>query len=108
MVYPDNELVVLDIAGDCARVVCNSHDNIGSLVRLGFTLEGDQWVRPIIDVLDRQTLVCALIELKALFSDGGGWSPAELVDFFRTQGATKTTYRMISWRSPNQYVIVDR
>ena len=65
-------------------------------------------VRPISDVADRQRLVNALIGLGALFSSGRDWSPAELVDFYREQGTVSTGYRMITWKNPNQYMIINR
>lgn len=105
---PENEIVVLDIAGAYARVECSDQEDLASLAKLGFILEDGQLVRPIADVFDRQKLVRALIELRALFSAGRDWSPAELVDLFREEGAISTGYRMISWKNSTQYVVVDR
>lgn len=104
----NGEIVVLDIAGNSARVACGKPDAEASLSALGFLLEGDQMVRPIADLADRQKLVGALIKLGALFAGGRDWSPAELVDFYREQGAILTGYRMITWRNPTQYVITNR
>jgi hypothetical protein len=108
MNLPENEIVVLDIAGAHARVVCSDQGDEANLVQLGFVLENGQMVRPISDVPDRQRLVNALIGLGALFSSGRDWSPAELVDFYREQGAVSTGYRMITWKNPNQYMVIDR
>lgn len=104
----NGQVVVLDIAGGSARVACGRSDAETSLFALGFSMEGNQMVRPILDISDRQKLVGALIELGALFTSGRDWSPAELVDFYREQGDILTGYRMITWKNPNQYVIIDR
>ncbi|WP_062113025.1 hypothetical protein [Collimonas pratensis] len=104
----ENEIVVLDIAGARARVVCGKPSVEASLIALGFAPEGDQMARPISDVADRQKIVGALIELGALFAGGRDWSPAELVDLYREQGTILTGYRMITWKSPSQYSIIDR
>jgi hypothetical protein len=108
MNLPENEIVVLDIAGACARVVCGNQRDEANLANLGFVSENGQMVRPIADVPDRQRLVNALIGLGALFSSGRDWSPAELIDFYREQGVVTTGYRMITWKHPNQYMVIDR
>lgn len=103
-----DEIVVLDIAGSRARVACGKPDAEAALLALGFVHEGTQMVREISDDAVRQKLVGTLIELKALFSGGRDWSPAELVDLYRDQGVILNGYRMITWKNPNQYLIVDR
>ena len=108
MHMPQNEIVVLDIAGEYARVACFEPRGLLNLAKLGFLSEDDQMVRPILDVSDRQNLVRDLIRLEALFSGGRDWSPAELVDFYREEGVVLTGYRMITWKNLHQYTIVDR
>lgn len=108
MNIPENEIVVLDIAGSHARLVCENSKAAVSLTAMGFVLESDQFVRPISDLADRQKLVNDLISAGALFSSGRDWSPAELVDLYQEQGVVSTGYRMITWKNPNQYVIVAR
>lgn len=108
MNLPKNEIVVLDIAGANARVVCSDKEDQVNLAKLGFTLENEQMVRTIADVPDRQKLVGALVNLGALFSSGRDWSPAELVDFYREQGVVSTGYRIIAWKNSNEYMILDR
>lgn len=104
----NGEIVVLDIAGTRARVACGKPDAESHLIALGFFLEGNQMIRQLLDVEDRQKIIKALIEIGALFSTGRGWSPAELVDLYREQGSILTGYRMITWKNSNQYLIVDR
>lgn len=105
MNMPKNELVVLDIAGNRARAKCDLPNMESALLSLGFIHEDDQMVREIIDDLDRQRLVRELISLDALFTAGRDWSPSELVDYYREQGFVSQSYRVITWKSPDRYVI---
>lgn len=108
MNIPINETIVMDIAGACARVLCEDPTGRASLVALGFYWENDKWVRPIADDQDRINIINALIDLKALFSCGRDWSPSELVDYYHERGAVPNGYRMITWTSPDKYLIIDR
>ena len=108
MSYPDNEIIVLDIAGNQARLGSTKPDADAALQALGFVQQGEQWVRPLADAAERESLVARLIELGALFSGGAGWSPAELLDMYREQGIIKGGYKTISWRGPDQFVITER
>jgi hypothetical protein len=105
---PKNELIVLDIAGNRASVTCDSPSMESTLCALGFSCENDQMVRKITDDSDRQCVVRELIALDALFSAGRDWSPSELVDYYREQGFVSQGYRMITWKSPDRYVIATR
>ncbi len=105
---PDNAIIVLDIAGSHARLHATKPDAEQALQVLGFVLEGEQLVRPIADVPERESLVNKLIELGALFSGGSGWSPAELLDMYREQGIVKGSYKTISWRGPDNFIITER
>ena len=105
MSMPENEIVVLDIAGDQATLHSNNPAREAELFALGFVREGDEFIRTIVDDDDRQLLVKTLINMGALFSDGRDWCPAGLVDFYIEQGLNLQNYRMISWKSPNNYVI---
>lgn len=108
MKMPNNEIVVLDIAGGNARVACDSPALESNLSALGFQLEGDQYVRKIADDADRQSLVRKLIDMNALFAGGRDWSPSELVEFYREQGFVSQLYRMITWTSPENYMVIER
>jgi hypothetical protein len=108
MKIPKNEIVVLDIAGAHARVICGNPAVETKLFALGFNFEQDQLVRAISDAEDRKNLVNSLIRLGAIFAGGRDWSPADLVDYYREQGTISTSYRTITWTSPEKYVIVDR
>lgn len=108
MSYPDNEIIVLDIAGSHARLHSTKPDAGPALQALGFVLEGEQFVRPIADVPERESLVKKLIEMGALFSGGAGWSPAELLEMYKEQGIITGSYKTISWRGPDNFIITER
>lgn len=104
---PQNETIVVDVAGNRCAVLTDVPAHAQVLQATGFVKQGDQWTRQISDDADRQNLVKMLIDLKALFSAGRDWSPEELVEHYRESGAITTAYRSISWLNPDQYLIVD-
>ena len=104
---PSNETVVLDIAGNVARVWCDVVEAEQLLLALGFSREGDQLVRSISDDTDRRFVIWALIDMNSLFSGGRDWSPAELLSFYREQGLVDRDYRVITWTNPWTYSVVD-
>lgn len=108
MKIPENELVVLDIAGSYARLQTDDMAREVALTTLGFIRDGDQLVRSISEDIDRRMLVQKLIEMDALFAAGRDWSPAELVDYYREEGVVLQGYRMITWKGPDAYIIVTR
>jgi hypothetical protein len=101
---PENELVVLDIAGSFARVINHVGDS-SLLGQLGFVKSGDQFERPISGMEDREALVKKLISLGALFVCGHDWSPAEVVGYLQEQQKGITSYRTIKWTNPSTYSI---
>lgn len=108
MLMLPNEIVVLDIAGTEAQVLCADPDLAIRLQSLGFSHDGSRYMLPIQNHQARHQLVEALIALRALFSFGHGRSPAELVDDLLGQGAIATGFRMIAWKGPDHFVISDR
>ena len=105
---PAGEIVVADIAGSRALVVCNKPSVEAALLGLGFQVEGANAVRTIPDDDDRKALVNELIRLDALFSAGTGWRPAELLGLYREQGVVSGSYKVIFWRNPRDYAIETR
>ncbi len=107
MKFPDNEIVVLDLAGNYSRVACKDPVSIGALNALGFHMDGDQLVKAISGDAERQQLVRELIKLCALFSAGKDWSPAELLGYYREQGTVCESYRVIAWKGQDSFQIRD-
>jgi hypothetical protein len=102
---PMNEIVVLDVAGARAKIFTGRSGIESVLARLGFALVDGYFERPIIDMEDRAKLVGSLIELRAIFVDGAGWSPAQVVDYLREQGKVDLACRRIIWFGPTRYLI---
>ncbi len=108
MPFPTEEIVVLDMAGDYARVRSAGLANEDTLKNLGF-VEGDGYMTVRLRSLDaRIELTKKLMELDALFSVGPGWSPAELIEYYREQGLVSGAYRAISWKNPEHYQVVSK
>jgi hypothetical protein len=105
MTYPKQSIVVLDIAGKHARVHCDAANTELRLLGDGFSKEGTLYVRPIRDDEDRKRLVLFLAGLGALFSGGKDWAPAELLAYYKEQGMQIGCYSVITWRSPNEFLI---
>lgn len=102
---PQDEVVVLALAGDTAKLICTKPSAIAVLTTIGFVTHGNHMETPIKDDAGRKRLVKQLIGLGAIFSGGAGWSPAELLSYYREQEAIIEPYRMIVWRSPHDYLI---
>ena len=105
MSYPDNSIVVLDIAGKRARVFCNDANKEAALLGAGFAKDGSVFVRSIQDDEDRKQLVLLLAAHQALFSAGKDWSPAELVAHYKERGLPLGNFRVISWYAPDRFSI---
>jgi len=101
----DNEIIVLDIAGDVARLQLGVMAASSEITNIGFKQAGDYFVRTIIDDDDRIMVVQKLLSVGALFSAGPGWSPAELLDYYRDQNFIDGKFRVISWRNPEDFSI---
>lgn len=105
MKYPNDEVIVVDVAGNRARLVVTDDHRVEALQVLGFERQEDQFVRVIEDDDDRRALIHALIKLDAVFSVGPGWSPSELLQYYVKQGEKFGAYRMISWSGQDSYSI---
>jgi hypothetical protein len=105
MKFPENAIIVLDIAGNKARLAVTSDGAPADLNSLGFLQEKEQFVRPIADDGDRRQLVHALVRLGALFSVGPGWAPSELLEYYEKQGERFEPYSLISWSGPDLFSI---
>lgn len=108
MKTPKGEVIVLDIAGNTARLMCDAPQAAGALEALGFLAESDHLTRKIIDDADRQTLAGNLIRMNVLFASGRDWSPSELVDFYKEQGLISQGYRTVTWTGPESYFILQK
>jgi hypothetical protein len=107
MQLKDN-LVVLDIAGNRAVLETADENKKNELSSIGFVCDGNRLTRPIVDDSERQRLVEKLINMDALFSEGRDWSPAELLDYYCEQGRIKGAYKVIYWKSQDNYFVTEK
>lgn len=102
---PDGEVVVLDLAGQVASLVCLNPAIEPALCALGFVGVSMHMRRPITDDADRKQVAEMLIRLDVLFAEGTGWSPAELLCSYRERNVIAGAYRTISWLGPSEFRI---
>lgn len=100
-----NEIIVLELAGDQAIVECADPKLADQLVKLGFSLEKDKFYSPIPNMDVRIDISRKLIGLGALFSHGKDWSPADLLQYFSESGLISGKYRTVAWKGPADVVI---
>lgn len=67
---PDNEVVVPDLAGRVAAIVCRNPMIEPALRGFGFMAVSTRMERAITDNADREQLADALAELDVLFAEG--------------------------------------
>jgi hypothetical protein len=108
MTFPNEEIIVIDLAGDYARVRATSLSKENELKNLGFIEADDHMVLRLDSTEARIGLTRKPMDLDALFSIGPGWSPAELTEHYREQGLISRSYRVIAWKSPEHYSVADR
>lgn len=81
-------------------------DTPGYIYDLGFEHEKTRFAKSVSDDFERVDVIKSLITHKALFIGGAGWSPAELVIYYKEQGKLHESFSEIIWRNPEQYEIV--
>lgn len=103
---PENEIIVETLNGRCV-LLCTKPSAKAQLLDLGLRPGGRdlEMVRQIVDDVDRVALITQLINLNALFVNGGPLPPSNVVAFYCQQGCITDTFRAISWSGPGQYNI---
>lgn len=100
-----NEIIVLELAGDHAIVECVDSTLADQLVKLGFSIDKGKFYHPISDMDARIDISRKLISLGAIFSHGKDWSPADLIQYFSESGLISGKYRTVAWKSPTEVII---
>ncbi|WP_426197403.1 hypothetical protein [Massilia sp. DWR3-1-1] len=100
-----DEIVVIDIAGNRAVVICENRTKQMELVALGFTQDKINFLKKVNNKLERTDICRALVNMNSLFSSGNGWSPAQLLELYREQRLITTPYRVIHWKGSGEYTI---
>ena len=98
--------IVTDIAGDYTLIKTKNQTIAFQLVKFGFQLnEHGSFEKKNLDQKDRLKTIKNLISINSIFSAGRDWSPEELLDFYREQKLLNESYRVIYWKSQNNYQI---
>lgn len=101
-----DKVIVIDIAGDFSLVKTENHEITVKLIDLGFHLNENGFFEKINKTQEeRVSNIKSLINIDALFSSGKDWSPEELMSYYSELGLIKQPYKIISWKSPNEYII---
>ncbi|MDV2489185.1 hypothetical protein [Acinetobacter johnsonii] len=101
-----DKVIVIDIAGDFSLVKTENHEMTSKLINLGFHLNENGFFEKINNTQEeRVSNIKSLINIDALFSSGKDWSPEELMNYYSELGLIKQQYKIISWKSQNEYVI---
>ena len=108
MKMPAEDIVVVDISGRVAKLYSSASKREEDLQNAGFLRFGSELNRPISDDVDRIELIKFLIDVGAFFSSGRDWSPEEIVEQYKGQGAVTQGYYAIAWTTPDNYVISSR
>ncbi len=102
----NDNAVVTDIAGDYTIIRTKNQTISFQLIKFGFKLqEYDSFEKKNLDQDDRLKTIKNLISINSLFSAGRGWSPEELLGFYKEQGLLNEPYKVISWKDKNNYKI---
>lgn len=83
-------------------------DDGSVLLALGFSKKGNAYSINFDNEKEQLSLVEKLAGAGALFSYGHGWAPSELMEYLKDQGKIKFPYKIILWRSPGHYEIIDK
>lgn len=105
---PMDEIVVADIAGAQARIYATPAARGGAIAALGFVQEQGYFTLTLGEDAARISLVRQLIALGAVFCAGWGWSPAELLAYYRDEGHITGLFRVIAWTGPGHYTLSER
>lgn len=99
-----DEIVVLDLAGEYIKLRCGEGGRRYYLSSIGFVDEGEFFCIRLDD--DKKIkMIEQLIDIGAVFSEGPGWSPAEVLALYKDEGRVSKSYKVIFWRSPEDYEI---
>jgi len=104
---PENEIVVVDMAGAYARLILTRPELVPLMIRLGFVPSCDLFERPISGMEDRALIARTLIQMGALFAAGHGWCPAAVAAQLQRLGRITTGYREIAWLDSSEYRITE-
>lgn len=78
-----------------------------NLLSLGFHKKGTTYTINFDNEKQKISLVEKLARAGAFFSYGHGWAPSEVMGYLKEEGKINVPYKVIMWRSPKDYEIID-
>ncbi len=102
---PDNTLVVTDINSNKIRLIANNERLVSDMINIGFIVDGDCMTQSFSTESDTVVMINNLIDYGVLFLFGYGWYPSEIVGFYKDKNMIKKSYKVISWRDPDNFVV---
>jgi hypothetical protein BACCOPRO_01420 len=103
----NDKIIVVELAGKEIILRNTSNNFKNELIAMGFRNVGSEYflVLPIEDIDNRVLIINKLIDLGGLFSGGNGWTPSEVVDYYKEKGLINAKYNRISWKAPGKFTI---
>lgn len=104
---PDNTLIVTDINGNKIRLIANNEGLVSDMINIGFVVDGDFMTQSFSTESDMVAMINTLIDYGVLFMFGYGWYPSEVVGFYKDKNMIEKSYKVISWRDPDNFLVED-
>ena len=105
---PDNSIIIVDIAGNTLKLRVSSDDLINKMKMLGFSLSNELMELIVDNEQDKIKIIKMLINEDAFFLYGIGWSPSEIMEYYKDKGIKLEKYKIIYWTDPNTYHVEER
>ncbi|SFU16629.1 hypothetical protein SAMN05192562_107174 [Kosakonia arachidis] len=77
------------------------------LLSFGFYKKGTTYTINFDNEKEQIFLIEKLARAGVLFSYGPGWAPSEVMGYLKDEGKINVPYKVIMWRSPKDYEIID-
>ncbi|MEG3129005.1 hypothetical protein SC171_14645 [Pantoea cypripedii] len=103
-----NNMLVTILDPDRIVVEVRGGNDDAILLSLGFSKKGNYYSIKINSEKEQLSFVEKLANAGALFSYGHGWAPSEVMGYLKDDGKINFPYKVIMWRSPNNYEIIDK
>ncbi|MFM2483471.1 hypothetical protein [Celerinatantimonas sp. YJH-8] len=107
-VVPHNTIVVVEISNSKIIVKVSGYKNKKELLSEGFENLNEFLISDYNDENQKMKIIHILVQRDALFSFGYGWSPSEIMAYYKEEGIYKGNYKKILWRSSTEYVIEEQ
>lgn len=107
-VIPHNAIVVVEMSNNKIIVKVSGDKNKKELLSEGFVDSNEFLIFNYNDENQKMKIIHSLVQRDALFSFGYGWSPSEIMAYYKEHGIYKGNYKKILWRSSTEYAIEEQ